>query len=75
MQSGLTRAALRWNVQAAFAIRRANNERVSGKPVVLVDDVLTTNAAAESCARVLRAAGASAVHVPTLARIERPGSI
>ena len=75
MQSGLTRAALRRNVQAAFAIRRGNNERVSGKPVVLVDDVLTTGAAGEACARVLRAAGASAVHVLTLARIERLGSI
>ena len=75
MQRGLTRAALRQNVQAAFAIRRGNNERVSGKPVVLVDDVLTTNAATKSCARAFRAAGASAVHVLTLARIERPGSI
>ena len=75
MQSGLTRAALRRNVQAAFAIRRGNNEQVSGKPVVLVEDVLTTNAAAKPCARMLRAAGASAVHVLTLARIERLGSI
>ena len=74
MQGGLSRAARRRNVQAAFAVRPGTSERVRGKTVVLVDDVLTTGATVEACTRVLRAAGASEVHVLTLARVERPRS-
>lgn len=53
------------NVADAF---RAAPRRVAGRAVLLVDDVLTTGATAESCARALRAAGAARVEVLTLAR-------
>ena len=71
-QSGLSRTARRRNVRAAFAIRRGNDERVRGKTIVLVEEVLTIGATVEACARVLRSAGASEVHALTLARVERP---
>lgn len=60
------------NVRGAFALRRRRD--VAGKRVVLIDDVLTTGATAEECARVLRRAGAASVGVLVLARALRAGS-
>ncbi len=59
------------NVRGAFALRRGRS--VKGKRIVLVDDVLTTGATVEECARVLRRAGAEFVGVLTLARALRAG--
>jgi ComF family protein len=56
----------RRNVHNAFAV--SYPERVARQRVLLVDDVLTTGATANECARVLRAAGARTVDVLTIAR-------
>ena len=61
-------AARQRNVQKAFAVRRPG--RIAGKRVLLVDDVFTTGATANACAAALLAAGAAAVGVLTLARVE-----
>ncbi len=63
-QRGLDRAARRRNVRGAFAASPA----VSGRTVVLVDDVLTTGATLDEAARTLKAAGATAVYGWILAR-------
>ena len=43
--------------------------------MLLVDDVRTTGATLEACARALKAAGASGVDVLTLAMVVRPPSL
>ena len=68
-QAGLSRRERRANVAAVFAVPRS--AAVSGKHVVLVDDVLTTGATAAACARALRQAGAARVLVLTVARADR----
>jgi ComF family protein len=59
------------NVRGAFVLRPGRS--VAGKRVVIIDDVLTTGATVEECARVLRRGGAEFVGVLTLARALRAG--
>ena len=56
------------NVAAAFAAPRP--ERVKGKRVLLIDDVLTTGATAQACARALLVAGAISVDLAVVARVK-----
>jgi ComF family protein len=68
-QVGLTHDQRRRNVAGAFEVLRARRHRVVGRNVLLVDDVITTGATAEACARALKRAGAARVDVLALARI------
>ncbi len=55
----------RVNVRGAFAV--ADPARVTGRRILLVDDVSTTGSTVTECARVLKGAGATAVFVATVA--------
>lgn len=66
---GLGRRARARNVQGAFRV--AKPAQIKDRDVVLVDDVLTTGATANACARVLLRAGARRVRVLTWARVVR----
>jgi ComF family protein len=59
----------RANVDAAFAVHPKRTERVRGRHVLLIDDVITTGSTVEACARVLKAAGARQVDVLALAMV------
>lgn len=61
-------AASRWS-NASGAYRAVVPPSLEGKDLLLVDDVFTTGATVESCARALRRAGAGAVDVLTVARV------
>ena len=54
------------NVKGAFALK--SGAEVSGKRIILVDDVFTTGSTIAECSRVLKRAGATAVFAVTLAR-------
>jgi ComF family protein len=66
-QTGLPLKDRRRNVRGAFVVKRAQS--VNDRLVLLIDDVLTTGATVNECARTLKRAGAKAVYVLTLARV------
>jgi ComF family protein len=68
-QVGLSRSERAANVQGAFKVAAEARPRVAGRRIVLVDDVLTSGATAEACARALLRAGAGAVDVLVFARV------
>jgi ComF family protein len=69
-QAGLSNTERRRNVAAAFQCRRAS-QKLDGRRVLLIDDVMTTGSTAAACARALRRAGAARVVLATVARVDR----
>ena len=65
-QTLLTRQQRAANMRGAFAVHPGTH--LTGRRVILVDDVFTTGATANACAQVLQAAGADDVCVWTVAR-------
>jgi ComF family protein len=70
-QTGLTRHQRRENVRGAFAVLKP--EAITGRDILLVDDVLTTGTTLNECARTLRRAGAKTVRAATVARVFKHG--
>lgn len=68
-QFGLTASGRRRNLRGAFDV--VDPSAVTGREVLLLDDIYTTGATARECSRVLRRAGASKVWVATVARAQK----
>ncbi len=68
---GLNQAERRKAVSGAF--RASSN--ISGRTVILIDDVLTSGSTAEACAQALRRAGAGTVELICWARVVRPSQL
>lgn len=69
-QKGLLAQARVQNVRGKFFVPKRYRTKVSGKRVLLFDDVMTTGATVREAARTLRRAGVLEVHVFAVARAE-----
>jgi ComF family protein len=65
-QTQLDRDERMENLRGAFRVR--NTADVTGRHLVLIDDVFTTGSTVDECSRILREAGAASVRVLTVAR-------
>ncbi len=68
-KSAVERAA---EIAGVFAVRASRVAGVTGRRVLLIDDVMTSGATANACAGALLAAGAAAVDVLVAARVPDP---
>jgi ComF family protein len=68
-QVGLSQAERAQNVQGAFRVPDEGRATVAGRRLVLIDDVLTSGATSDACARALLRAGAQSVDLLVFARV------
>ncbi len=70
---GMTPLQRRKTVAGAFQVR--DKAAVTGRSVILIDDVLTTGSTVEACARALQRAGAARIELLAFARVVRPSQL
>ena len=68
-QVGLSQSARAQNVQGAFRVPPDGKAAVTGRRLILIDDVLTSGATMDACARALLRAGAAQVDALVFARV------
>ncbi|HET6839808.1 MAG TPA: ComF family protein [Bradyrhizobium sp.] len=68
-QIGLTRPQRASNVQGAFKVAPERQSEIAGRRVILIDDVLTSGATLDACARALLRARAASVDALVFARV------
>lgn len=68
-QVGLSKSERATNVQGAFRVDPAGKAEIARRHVLLIDDVLTSGATVDACARALLRAGACQVDVLVFARV------
>ena len=68
-QVGLSKSERALNVQGAFRVPPEGNAEVTGRRLILIDDVLTSGATVDACARALLRAGAANIDVLVFARV------
>ncbi len=65
-QRGLSSAERQKNVEGAFSANPSKMLKITGKSILLIDDIYTTGATARECGRVLREAGAGNLYFAAL---------
>jgi predicted amidophosphoribosyltransferase len=70
-QKGLSRSERLLESDGAYEVRAISRPAVRGRQVIVVDDLMTTGATVEACARVLLAAGARGVDGAAVVRVIR----
>lgn len=70
---GLNHTQRRKAVSGAFRV--ASPDRLKGRTIILIDDVLTSGSTAEACAKALRRAGAGRIELICWARVVRPAQL
>lgn len=70
-QEGRSRDDRFANLRGAFAVHPRRRARIAGRPVLIVDDVMTSGATFSAAATACLAAGASHVDVLALARVAK----
>jgi predicted amidophosphoribosyltransferase len=73
-QGRLSRSRRVANLRGAFRVQPCAKEKLTGRRVLLIDDVPTTGATVTAYTKTLRRAGATQVDVLTLARVVRDRS-
>jgi ComF family protein len=68
-QVGLSRPQRASNVQGAFKVSADRQSEIAGRRLILIDDVLTSGATTDACARALLRAKAAQVDVLVFARV------
>lgn len=71
-QGGMSAKGRVRNMAGAFAVRKGREGEIAGARLVIIDDVHTTGATLNACARTLKRAGAAQVRAITLARVVKP---
>jgi ComF family protein len=66
-QTGSNKKERKQNIKGAFEV--TDKKEINGKNIILIDDVYTTGATANECAKTLIKAGAQKVSVLTMARV------
>ncbi len=74
-QGGRNARARKRNVAGAFMVPDAARNSVKGAHILLIDDVRTTGATLNACAKPLLSAGCKQVDALTLARIVKPAEV
>ncbi len=69
VQKGMTREERFQNQLGAVEVPKNRIDSIAGRPVIVIDDVMTTGATLSACAEACRSAGATSVNVVVAARV------
>jgi len=59
------------NISGAFEVNKKYLKEISGKNILLIDDIFTTGSTLNECAKMLKKAGAAEVNILAIARVTK----